>query len=172
MRFSCASLFLATAAVASAQNTSVVRPVYLELGAFFPSYRGANFGQDIGIAAGLGYTFRSVQNIDLSAEVRGGFQFIAQAGGGSGFADESEGSLTVSSLSVSARYRPTNARLFGGVGLGYGQGGREDGQNRSGLVLAVEGGVDLGARTYVSLRYQHAEASVLRGTTVSLGYRF
>ncbi|RYG25060.1 hypothetical protein EON82_08510 [bacterium] len=171
MRFSCASFVLVLPTVASAQT--VERPLYLELGAFFPNYRGADFGSDMGIAAGLGYTFRAEKGLELSGEVRGGFQFIAQGGSGSGGSgDIPEGSLTVSSLGLNARYLPAKSKLFGGLGLGYSQGGREDGPNRSGLVVSVEGGLDLTSRTYLSLRYQHAEASVLRGTTLSLGYRF
>ena len=160
------------AAGASAQSPRIDRPFRLELGAYFPDYRGASFGNDLGVAASLGYAFARRGGVETIVSLRGAVH-VANLGGGSlSYRGPADGNLTLSSAFVDARYAPAGSRLFGGMGLGLGRANLEGLREVTGLLLAVEGGVDLSRSVYVAVRYGLAGPDVFRGATASVGFRF
>ena len=158
---------------ASAQNARVEKPFRIEVGAFFPNYRGASFGDDLGVAASLGYAFARKGNVEILGSLRSAYHLATLGGGGaSGAGDGAEdNSLTLTSAFVDARYAPVGCRFFGGVGLGVGRAILDDSPDHTGLLLAAEGGYSLSRSVYVAVRYQHGGPDAFRGATASLGFR-
>ena len=158
--------------VASAQTSRVERPFRLELGAYFPDYQGASFGNDLGVAASLGYAFARRGDLELIGSVRGAVHIVTAGRGSGSFDGPADNDLSLSSAFVDARYAPVGSRLFGGFGLGVGRARIDGFGSVTGLLLAVEGGVDLSRSVYVAVRYGLAGPDVFRGATASVGLRF
>ena len=172
MRISALLLFAALATVASAQTPRVERPFRLELGAYFPDYRGASFGNDLGVAASLGYAFARQGDVELIGSLRGATHIVTAGRGSGSFDGPEDNDLSVSSAFVDARYAPVGSRLFGGFGLGLGRARIDGFGSTAGVLLAVEGGIDLSRSVYVAVRYGLAGPDVFRGATASVGFRF
>ena len=168
-----ALLLLAALSVgASAQTPRVERPIRLELGAYFPDYRGASFGNDLGVAASVGYAFARRGDVEILGSLRGAVHVVTAGRGSGSYGGPEDNDLTLSSAFVDARYAPVGSRLFGGLGLGVGRATVEGLGSTTGVLLAVEGGVDLSRSVYVAVRYGLAGPDVFRGATASVGFRF
>ena len=166
----CVSLLLLAATLASAQSPRVGRPIYLELGAFFPNYRGADFGHDLGVAAGLGYSFAERGDFRLSGEIRGAYHLATLGSGGS--SGTQDANLTIRSALLGLRHRHHGTPLFTGLAIGVGQAVLDGGDDRTEAVFGVEVGYDVVRNVYLGARYQLSRADALRGATLGLGVRF
>ena len=172
MRVPALFLFAALATGASAQTARVERPFRLELGAYFPDYRGASFGNDLGVSAALGYAFARRGDVELIGSVRGAVHIVTAGRGSGSYGGPEDNDLSLSSAFVDARYAPVGSHLFGGFGLGVGRARIDGFRSTTGVLLAVEGGVDLSRSVYVAVRYGLAGPDVFRGATASVGLRF
>lgn len=160
------------ALVSLAGAQTVAKPFRIELGAYFPAYRGSDFGKDLGGQVGVGYAFWGRNGLELSGMVRTGFHAVLFGTGE--FSGASDGSLTFNAYTLEARHHEARSRFFEGLGLGYGHAevdspGTGGG---SGVVVGAEVGVDLTSAVFLSARYQFSDRDVLRGAMVSLGFRF
>ena len=167
-----AFLFTLSCALASAQSAHIAHPVYLELGALFPNYRGARFGTDVGVAAGLGYSFAERGDFRLSGELRGAYHLASLGGGGASGVSARDGNLTIGSALMGVRHRHSGTEFFTGLFVGVGQAHIEGGDDQAAALFAAEVGYGFTTRLYLAARYQLATEDALRGATVSLGIRF
>jgi len=167
VRITGALILLASASFAAAQS----RPISAELGAYFPSYRNADFGKDVGVAAALGYSFFQNRLYSANAQLRTAAHVGAPAGGrASGFSVR-DTDLFLSELVVTLRHRHPGTQLFTGLGIGVGHSMVDPGKDRTEFLVSGEVGYNIRPDLYVVARYQTARDDAFRAVTVSFGFR-
>jgi len=161
---------LSLAAVAAAQKPA--KPLSLELGAYFPAYRSADFGKDVGVFGALGYAFLERGLLSAHAQLRGAVHVGIAAGGGDSGTSLSNTDVTITSAFLNLRQRSTASGFFSGVGLGVGQSHLGEGSDKTRLLVAGELGYSLRPDLYLVGRYETSSEDVFRALTVGIGLRF
>ncbi len=146
-----------------------------ELGAYFPAYRGADYGKDVGVAGAFGYSF--IEKGDFSGNVQIRSELHAVLSGGGDQVNDNQNlatdfDLTITSAYLNVRHRHHGTGLFTGLGIGVGRASLDGGNDHTNLLVAAEIGYSISPQVYVVGRYQTASADVFRGTIVGIGFRF
>lgn len=174
MRTTCALLLLSLASLGAAQSAPK-KPFMFEIGAYFPAYRGADYGKDIGVAGALGYAFLEKDDFSGNVQLRSAFHAAFSGGGEENDNNQNlatDFDLTITSAFLNLRHQHHGTGLFTGVGIGVGRAELDGGNDHTNLLFAAEIGYSLSPQVYLLGRYQTANADAFRGTTVGLGFRF
>lgn len=171
MRFYVAPLLLALAPLAAAQKPA--KPFSLEAAAYFPAYRSADFGKDVGVSGAVGYAFYGRGLLTAHAQLRGAFHMASFGGGGASSGPSPRDSdLTITSAFVNLRQSTLRNGFFSGLGLGIGRGAIQDGEDKTSFIVAGELGYSLRPDLYLVGRYETSSEDIFRAVTLGLGFRF
>ena len=139
-------------------------PYSISIGAYFPNFTSSGLSNSTGVDIWFAYTYPN-DTFDVRSTSRS--QTFSIKGGGNGTAN-------VGSSTVDFLFRSEGFYYGPGIGIGSATVSNDIGTFTSSTVwvLSATVGYDLNPRMFVEAHYQTASEDLLKGFSVSFGYRF